>query len=305
MSSSFSGLLVPPTISLLRHSLQVRRVHGSLHTVLMVVYTRCRWNVQVITPAVFNVVADVVLFVYPSPIIFMANIPSSLRYALVCIFALCGLVTASAIVRVSLLTQPNFLQQQNIYAYPPLASFSDRSISWWAGIEGAVALLVASLPVLGGRLISRWRHILTRNTTNRSRSFYFRQSQYKSRPLVRNTRASSHSTQQGTQGTQGTLEMASPKFPAAAYLGTEKTVETVISAGSTLTENGRETPEEEPMSLMQHMARMGRRGSRDTHHTAGQDANVVTIRKEVYIKEEQRGEGSKIHEEEGDGSDIV
>jgi hypothetical protein len=90
-------------------------------TKLMADYNRCHWKVQVITPAVFNVVADIVLFIYPFPIIFMANIPSSLRYSLLFVFALCGLVTASAIVRVSLMTAENFLEEQNLYAYliPP------------------------------------------------------------------------------------------------------------------------------------------------------------------------------------------
>lgn len=58
------------------------------------------------------------------------------------------------------------------------------------------------------------------------------------------------------------------------------------------------------MSLIQHMARMGRRGSRDTHNV-GQDANVVTIKKEVYIKEERRETNEKINEEDVDSLDIV
>ena len=95
--------------------------------------------------------------------------------------------------------------------------------------------------------------------------------------------------------------MASPKFPPAAFLGTEKTVETVISAGSTLADEGRDSPEEEPLSLIQHMARMGRRGSRDTHNTGNHDGNTVTIRKEVYIKEEQRDDGEINDEHRGDG----
>lgn len=96
----------------------------------------------------------------------------------------------------------------------------------------------------------------------------------------------------------------SPTFPERALLGTEKTVETVISAGSTLTETDDVRGEEEPMSLMQHVARMGRRGSRDEYaRGSGGAANVVTIRKEVYIKEEQRdveGEREPITEETGE-----
>jgi hypothetical protein len=84
---------------------------------LTVEYDRCHWKVQVITPAVFNVVADTFLFIYPFPIIFMANIPQSLRYSLLFIFALCGVVTGSAIVRVAFMSAENFLEKGNVYAY--------------------------------------------------------------------------------------------------------------------------------------------------------------------------------------------
>ena len=67
----------------------------------------------------FHVVTDIVMFVYPFPIIFMANIPPSLRYSLLVIFALCGFVTASAIVRVVLMVTMNFLDEDNVYAYIP------------------------------------------------------------------------------------------------------------------------------------------------------------------------------------------
>ena len=80
-------------------------------------YTKCHWKVQSITPGMFNVVADIVLFLYPFPIIFMANVPSSLRYCLLFIFSLWGFVTASAIVRVVLMTTMNFQAQENLYAY--------------------------------------------------------------------------------------------------------------------------------------------------------------------------------------------
>jgi hypothetical protein len=170
-------------------------------------------------------------------------------------------------------------------------------LSWWAGIEGAASLLVASLPVLGGRLISRWRHILTRHTTHRS--FTISKSNNNKSKTARHT---SHSTFSGSK------HEISLKYPPAAFLGTEKTVETVISAGSTLADQRSETSEEEPMSLIQHMARMGRRGSRDTHHhgSVAEGANVVTIRKEVYIKEEQRGDSKgQINEEDVNSLDIV
>jgi Fungal rhodopsin domain len=75
--------------------------------------------VQVIAPAVFNVAADIILFIYPFPIIFMANIPQSLRYSLLFVFALCGVVTASAIIRVAIMCTENFLQAHNIYASAP------------------------------------------------------------------------------------------------------------------------------------------------------------------------------------------
>jgi len=50
---------------------------------------------------------------YPFPIIFMANILPPLRYSLLFLFALYGLVTASAIIRVVLMTAGKFLQSEN------------------------------------------------------------------------------------------------------------------------------------------------------------------------------------------------
>ena len=75
-------------------------------------YQQCKWDVQVIAPAAFNVLADVILFLYPFPIIFMANIPQSLRFSLLFIFGVCGLVTASAIIRVTLMTAGKFLESE-------------------------------------------------------------------------------------------------------------------------------------------------------------------------------------------------
>jgi hypothetical protein len=83
------------------------------------VYTRCKWDVQVITPTAFNVTADVILFLYPFPIIFMANIPRSLRYSLLFLFGLAGIVMASSIVRVTLMTAGKLLEEGNMYAYVP------------------------------------------------------------------------------------------------------------------------------------------------------------------------------------------
>ncbi len=62
------------------------------------------------------------------------------------------------------------------------------------------------------------------------------------------------------------------------------------------------------MSLIQHMARMGRSGSRDVHNheSVAERGNMVTIRKEVYIKEEQREDSKGNTTEEDDNSlDIV
>jgi hypothetical protein len=147
---------------------------------------------------------------------------------------------------------------------------TNNRLSYWGAIEGSVSLLVASLPVIGGRMISHWRHILTRHTTRQSgninKSFRQKQSNH--------TLQSAHSVH----------EMSPGKFDGRPFTGSEKTVETVISAGSTL----RDSPggeHEEPASLMQHMARMGRRGS-NHFDPNDRNSNVVTVKKEVYIREE-------------------
>jgi len=70
----------------------------------------------VIAPTALNVTADVVLLLYPLPIIFMANIPRSLRYSLFFLFGLYGIVTASAIIRVTFMTGGKLLQEDNVYA---------------------------------------------------------------------------------------------------------------------------------------------------------------------------------------------
>jgi len=92
---------------------------SSMDITLNVDYTRCKWDVQVITPTAFNVTADVILFLYPFPIIFMANIPRSLRYSLLFLFSLAGIVMASSIVRVTLMTAGKLLEEGNMYAYGP------------------------------------------------------------------------------------------------------------------------------------------------------------------------------------------
>lgn len=96
----------PPSTANNRHSLTLD-------------YTRCKWDVQVITPTAFNVTADVILFLYPFPIIFIANIPRGLRYSLLFLFGLAGIVMASSIVRVTLMTAGKLLEEGNIEEYLP------------------------------------------------------------------------------------------------------------------------------------------------------------------------------------------
>jgi hypothetical protein len=148
----------------------------------------------------------------------------------------------------------------------PLVNFSDSRLSWWAAIEGAVSLLVASLPIIGGRLIARWRHILTRNSVHQSLNF---SKSFRSKHSV-HTQHSIH-------------ELDPVPFSPGAYTGSEKTIETFVSSGSTLAGDS-ETLEEEPVSLFQHVTRMGRRGSTNTLNDP--NSYTVTIKKEVYIREE-------------------
>jgi len=116
--SSSSGRLVRLMTLLMKRWHQIRLVTASRVPWLILDYTKCHWQAQVIAPAVLNVVADAILFIYPFPIIFMAKIPNSLRYSLIFIFALCGFVTASAIVRVIIMTAGRFLDDpNNLYAY--------------------------------------------------------------------------------------------------------------------------------------------------------------------------------------------
>ena len=76
-------------------------------------------------------------------------------------------------------------------------------------------------------------------------------------------------------------------------MGSEKTVETVISAGSSTLAGDDIKEDNEPSSLIQHMARMGRRGS--NHEIVNnRNSNTVTIKKEVYIREEHVGDPQQI-----------
>jgi hypothetical protein len=81
------------------------------------------------------------------------------------------------------------------------------------------------------------------------------------------------------------------KFPDGAFSGSEKTVETVISAGSTLAEASSTNSEEEPATLMQHVARMGRMSRMADRRPSELDPNSVTIRNEFFIREEQKSPG--------------
>jgi hypothetical protein len=49
----------------------------------------------------------------------MANIPRSLRYSLLFLFGLAGIVMASSIVRLTLMTGGKLLEEGNIEAYGP------------------------------------------------------------------------------------------------------------------------------------------------------------------------------------------
>ena len=139
----------------------------------------------------------------------------------------------------------------------------DNRLSWWAAIEGAVSLLVASLPVIGGRMIAHWRHILPRSTVHQSLKFG---KSFRNKPSVH--------TQQSTQ------EMNPVTFPPEAYLEREKTIEMIVSAGSSTLASDSDISEEH----LQHFTRMGRRGS--NNDLSDLSSNTTTITKEGDIVEE-------------------
>src|SRR5436190_2742657 len=142
----------------------------------------------------------------------------------------------------------------------------DNRLSWWAAIEGAVSLLVASLPVIGGHVIAHWRHILPRSTVYQSLKF---RKSFRNKPSVH--------TQQSTQ------EMNPVIFPPEAYLEREKTIEIIVSAGSSTLASDSDILEE-PVSHLQHFTRMGRRGS--NNDLSNLSSNTTTITKEGDIVEE-------------------
>jgi hypothetical protein len=83
-------------------------------------------------------------------------------------------------------------------------------------------------------------------------------------------------------------------IPGAYPVG-EKKIETTVSSGSTLAEDLKDgnAVEEEPISLIQHMAKMGRRGSSNEVLAQDRSSNVITIRREVYISTEEPSEDSQ------------
>jgi hypothetical protein len=150
----------------------------------------------------------------------------------------------------------------------------------WQAVEGAVSLLVACLPVIGGRMISRWRHILTRSSTNR---------------LTLNGQSKSvfGTSSTSRKSVYSTYEPGRVKDLGPYFLGDRSRISTTVTTGPLNPgvhdeiDLSRESPElAEPVSLIQHMARMGRRGSKDSTPKA-EDPNSVTVRKEVYIREEK------------------
>jgi hypothetical protein len=144
-------------------------------------------------------------------------------------------------------------------------------------VEGAVSLLVACLPVIGGRMISHWRHVLTRSSTNR-----FTLTSHSMR-VFKNAGASQKSAHSSEPGT--------PRYPGpySGGIGPHSKISTTVTTGPAAGESQidlRREDSHEPLSLLQHMARMGRRSSMSDTPADSED-NIVTVRKEVYIREEK------------------
>lgn len=122
-------------------------------------------------------------------------------------------------------------------------------------------------------MISRWRHVLTRGTSQRSLR-------------LNRTLRTNHSinTLQSSNPTAG----FGPKLSGGAFAGRNKTVETVITVGSSAGTDSPTASIEEPAGLIKHMAKVGRRGSNFEKGNEKNeiDPNAVTIKKEVYITEE-------------------
>jgi hypothetical protein len=129
-------------------------------------------------------------------------------------------------------------------------------------------------------MISRWKHILTRNTTHRSLN------------LSRSFR-SRHSANIAFSS-QNEIDIITLDA-AGAYTGagSDKGVETFVSSGgSTLAdrvsgEKESAHSDEGPVSLMAHVTRMGRRPSAPNVEDPDADPQRFTVTKEIYIKEER------------------
>jgi hypothetical protein len=149
-------------------------------------------------------------------------------------------------------------------------------------VEVSVALLVACLPVIGGRMISRWRHIFRHEMTP---NISVSQFQFHSGDI---TRKSVHDAHEMGTLKYGTLKYNSPFIGTDGGIGIG-TVETTISGGLHGSTSKESVREDEPVSLLHNMVRMGRR---DSMRSATPETQVmgVTVRKEVYISEETSGD---------------
>ena len=112
-------------------------------------------------------------------------------------------------------------------------------------------------------MIAHWRHILPRSTVHQSLKFG---KSFRNKPSVH--------TQQSTQ------EMNPVTFRPEAYLEREKTIEMIVSAGSSTLASDSDISEEH----LQHFTRMGRRGS--NNDLSDLSSNTTTITKEGDIVEE-------------------
>jgi hypothetical protein len=127
-------------------------------------------------------------------------------------------------------------------------------------------------------MISHWRHVLTRSSTNRLTLTSH------SMRVFKNTDASQKSA-------HSSVEPGTPRYPGpySGGIGPHSKISTTVTTGPAAGESEidlRREDSHEPLSLLQHVARMGRRSSMsDTH--ADSEGNTVTVRKEVYIREEK------------------
>ena len=125
-------------------------------------------------------------------------------------------------------------------------------------------------------MISRWKHILTRSSTNRASALNFSRS-FNSR--------SRHSVGPGFSQN----EMDTITLDGGAFTGTvgDKGVETTVSSGGSTLADKEEHIDDigGSASLISHVARMGRRPSAPNANE-DPDPQHFTVTKEIYIKEE-------------------